>query len=311
MLFIRRNKEEAMKTGFIGLGRMGSHMARHILQAGFDLTVYDIRQEAAMPLIEKGARWAGSPRAVAENCQVVLTSLPSPVEVREVVYGADGLMEGWKAGDIYVDMSTGSADMIRQVAKDAMARGVTVLDAPVTGGTEGAEKGTLVIIVGGDQAAAARVEEVFRAMGTKIYYAGGVGSGTIAKLVNNVISLTSNAIMAEAFVLGVKAGVDPQVLWQVATTGTANNWDLQRYPQFVMKGNFEPGFRLSLGCKDVGLAVQLGREIGVPMAIAATVEQSFLRAQTAGLGDKSVYAIIQYLEQLVGVEVRSADKSEK
>jgi 2-hydroxymethylglutarate dehydrogenase len=297
-----------MRVGFIGLGRMGSHMAGHILECGYDLTVHDIRKEAAAALLEKGAGWADTPRALAEISEVVVTSLPSPVEVREVVYGANGLIEGWKAGDIYVDMSTGSPDVIRRVAADALARGVTVLDAPVTGGTEGAEKGTLVIIVGGDKAAAAKVEGIFKAMGTKIYHAGEVGSGAIAKLVNNVISLTSNAIMAEAFVLGVKAGVDPEILWQVAMTGTANNWDLRRYPQFVLKGNFEPGFRLSLGCKDVGLAVQLGREYGVPLAIAATVEQSFLRAQAAGLGDKSVYAIIQYLEQLVGVEVRSSEE---
>jgi 3-hydroxyisobutyrate dehydrogenase-like beta-hydroxyacid dehydrogenase len=297
-----------MRAGFIGLGRMGSQMARHILEAGYDLTVHDIRKAAAEPLLEKGAKWAETPRDVAETCEVVLSSLPSPAEVREVVYGADGLMSEWKDGDIYVDMSTSSLDLIRQVAADAAKKGVCVLDAPVTGGTEGAEKGTLVIIVGGDKTAAGKVEGVFRAMGTRIYHAGEVGSGTIAKLVNNVISLTSNAIMAEAFVLGVKAGVDPEILWQVASTGTANNWDLQRYPQLVLKGNFEPGFRLSLGCKDVGLAVQLGRECGVPLPVAAAVEQSFLRAQTAGLGDKSVYAIIQNLEQLVGVEVRSTEK---
>jgi 3-hydroxyisobutyrate dehydrogenase-like beta-hydroxyacid dehydrogenase len=300
-----------MRVGFIGLGRMGSNMARHVLEAGYDLTVFDIRMVAAGPLLERGARWAESPAAVAATCEVVFSSLPSPVEVREVVYGANGLMKGWKEGDIYVDMSTSSLDLIRQVAVDAVKKGVAVLDAPVTGGTEGAEKGTLVIIVGGDKTAAGKVEGVLRAMGPRIYHAGGVGSGTIAKLVNNLISLTSNAIMAEAFVLGVKAGVDPETLWQVASTGTANNWDLQRYPELVMRGNFEPGFRLSLACKDVGLAVQLGREYGVPMAVAATVEQSFLRAQTAGLGDQSVYAIIKNLEQLVGVEMRSRTEPQK
>jgi 2-hydroxymethylglutarate dehydrogenase len=248
-----------MKAGFIGLGRMGHHMARQILAAGYDLTVHDLRREAAVPLLEKGARWADTPREVAEYCEVVLSSLPSPVEVKAVVYGPGGLMEGWKTGDIFIDMSTSSPDMIRMIAKDAQAKGVGVMDAPVTGGTEGAEKGTLVIIAGGDKLCLEKVQGIFQAMGTKIFHAGAVGSGAIAKLVNNVISLTSNAIMAEAFVLGVKAGVDPQILWQVATTGTANNWDLQRYPNFVLKGNFEPGFRLSLGCKDVGLAVQLGR----------------------------------------------------
>ena len=175
----------------------------------------------------------------------------------------------------------------------------------MTGGTEGAEEGTLVFIVGGDRAAAGKLQGVFQAMGKKTFYAGEAGAGNVAKLVNNVISLTANAIMAEAFVLGVKAGVDPQTLWEVASSGTASNWDLARLPRFTFKGNFEPGFRLSLASKDVGLAVQLGREYGVPMPVAAAADQSYLTAQAAGLGDRSVYAIIQRLEQLAGVEVRS------
>lgn len=297
-----------MKVGFIGLGKMGRHMSGHILEAGYDLTVYDLRQEAAVPLLEKGAKWADNPRAIAENCIVVLSSLPSPKEVREVVYGANGLMEGWKKGDIYVDMTTSSPDLIWQVAEDAKAKGVGVLDSPVTGGTEGAEKGTLVLIVGGDKIYMEKLDGIFKAMGKTIYHAGTVGCGTVAKLINNVISMTSNAIMAEAFVLGVKAGIDPQVLWGVANTGTANNWDLQRLPSLTFQGNFEPGFRLSLGCKDVGLAIQLGRKYGVPLSVAAAVEQSFLTAEVSGYGDKSVYSIIQYLEKLVGVQVRSKIK---
>lgn len=294
-----------MNIGFIGTGRMGGPMSRHLLKAGFELVVHDLDEAAAGPLLKMGARWADSPKQVAEACEAVLSSLPSPLAVKEVVYGDSGLMAGWKEGDIYVDMSTNSPAMIRQVASDASARGVTVLDAPVTGGTEGAEQGTLVIIVGGDRTCADRLQGVFEAIGKKTIYAGEAGAGNVAKLVNNLISLTSNAIMAEAFVLGVKAGVDPQTLWEVAMSGTANNWDLARLPRFTFKGNFEPGFRLSLAGKDVGLAVQMGREYGVPMPVAAAAEQSFLTAQAAGLGDRSVYSIIQRLEQLVGLEVRS------
>jgi 3-hydroxyisobutyrate dehydrogenase-like beta-hydroxyacid dehydrogenase len=293
-----------MKVGFIGVGRMGKNMAKHILEGGYDLMVHDLRKEAVAPLLENGAKWADNPRMMAQSCEVVISSLPSPIEVREIVYGDKGLMGGWKTGDIYVDMTTNSPSVIRQIAKDALTKGVAVLDAPVTGGTEGAEKGTLVIIVGGDQLQEDKIRGVLQTMGSKIVHAGDVGCGNIAKLVNNIISLSANAIMAEAFVLGVKAGVDPQILWQVASGGTANNWDLQRYPQLVFKGNFEPGFRLSLGSKDVGLALQLGREYGVPLAVGAAVEQSFLTAQAAGYGDKSVYSVIQYLEQLVGVKVR-------
>jgi 3-hydroxyisobutyrate dehydrogenase-like beta-hydroxyacid dehydrogenase len=297
-----------MKVGFIGIGRMGRHMSRCILEAGYDLTVHDLRKEAAAHLLEKGAKWADTPRAMSEACDIVISSLPSPVEVQEVVYGADGLMEGWKAGDIYVDMSTDSPDFIRQLAKDAKAKGVTVLDAPVTGGTQGAEEGNLAIIVGGDKASLEKIRPILQAMGKKIYHAGDAGSGNIAKLVNNVITITTNSIMAEAFVLGVKAGVDPQILWEVATTGTANNWDLQQYPDSVFQGNFEPGFRLSLASKDVGLFIQLGRKYGVPLLVAAAVDQSFLEAKAAGLGDKHLHAIFQYLENLVGVQVRTTKK---
>ena len=294
-----------MRVGFIGIGNMGKNMSRHILEAGYDVTVHDLRKSAADSLLDKGARWADTPKIMAETCDVVLSSLPSPVEVKEVVYGPNGLMSGWKTGDIYIDMTTSSPETIRQIARDARAKGVAVMDAPVTGGTEEAEKGTLVIIVGGDQGDLDKVQGIFKSMGT-ICHAGGVGCGNVAKLVNNIISLSANAIMAEAFVLGVKAGVDPQILWEVASTGTANNWDLQRYPQLTFKGNFEPGFKLSLGCKDVGLAVQLGREYGMPLSVGAAVEQSFRTAQAAGFGDKSVYSIIQYLEQLMGVQVRSS-----
>jgi 3-hydroxyisobutyrate dehydrogenase-like beta-hydroxyacid dehydrogenase len=294
-----------MKIGFIGLGRMGSHMARHIFEAGFDLMVYDIRREAAASLLQKGAAWANNPADMAKTCDIIITSLPGPKEMQEVVYGPNGLRLGWKAGDIYVDMTTNSPDIVKQVAKDALAQGVTVLDAPVTGGTIGAEAGKLAIIVGGEKAALEKIRIVLEAMGPIIYHAGEVGCGTVAKLVNNVISITANAIMAEAFALGTKAGVDPKILWEVCTTGTANNWDLARYPAYVFKGKFDPMFRLSLASKDMGLAIQLGREYGVPLAVAAATDQAFQAAKAAGFGDKDIYSIFQYIEGLSGVEVRT------
>ncbi len=297
-----------MKIGFIGIGRMGSQMARYILEGGYDLTVHDLRKEVATPLLEKGAKWADTPNAMAEICDIVFSSLPDPEDVHQVVYGADGLMEGWKAGDIYVDMSTNSHDLVIQIAEDAAKKGVSFLDSPVTGGTKGAEEGNLVFIVGGDKVSLEKVQDILYTMGKKIYHVGDTGSGTVAKLVNNVISITSNAIMAEAFVMGVKAGVDPQMLYEVAISGTARNWDLEKYPDSVFIGDFEPGFRLSLASKDVGLALQLGRKLGVPLPVAAAADQSFLAAKAAGFGDKQLYSIIEYLENLVGVQVRTTKK---
>jgi 3-hydroxyisobutyrate dehydrogenase-like beta-hydroxyacid dehydrogenase len=186
--------------------------------------------------------------------------------------------------------------------------GVAVLDAQVTGGTRGAQEGTLAIMVGGDKLCLEKIRQVLQAMGNKIFHVGDVGCGNVAKLVNNLISLTNNTICAEVFVLGVKAGIDPETLWEITTSGTANNWNLQQYPQTVFQGNFEPGFRLSLGFKDIGLALQLGREYGVPLFVGAAVEQSLLEAKAAGFEDKSVDAFMLYLEKLVGVQVRSAKK---
>jgi 3-hydroxyisobutyrate dehydrogenase-like beta-hydroxyacid dehydrogenase len=297
-----------MEVGFIGVGQMGGPMSRRILEAGYRLTVHDLRIDAAKPLLEKGAKWADTPKAVAGTCRVVISCLPTPVHVQEVVYGTNGLMAGWKEGDIYVDMSTNSPTVIRKVAKDAKVKGVAVLDAPVTGGTRGAQEGTLAIMVGGGKPYLEEIRQILQAMGDKIFHVGDVGCGNVAKLANNLISLTNNTICAEAFVLGVKAGIDPQILWEITVSGTANNWNLQQYPQTVFQGNFEPGFKLSLGSKDLGLALQLGREYSVPLFVGAAVEQSFLEAKAAGFEDKSVDSVALYLEKLVGVEVRSAKK---
>jgi len=273
-----------VNIGFIGTGQMGSQMAQHILEAGYELIASDIRKEAAQALLDKGAQWRDTPREIAESCRIVLSSLPGPREVEAVVYGKNGLMEGWKKGDIFVDMTTNSPTTIRRIAEDARAKGVEALDAPVSGGTKGAEEGTLSIIVGGDKQTLHKVKEILNTMGTKIFHVGDVGCGNVVKLVNNIISTTTHLINAESMVLGVKAGVDAERLREVIVASTGNNWWLERkYPQSVMQGDFEPGFRITLALKDISLALALGRELGVSQPVAAVTEQRFLEAKTAGL----------------------------
>ena len=296
-----------MDIGFIGIGQMGKHMSNRILEAGYSLTVHDLEKEAAAHLLEKGAKWGNTPKEVAESCQVVFTSLPTPQSVEEVVYGTNGLKSGWKDGDIYVDMSTNSPSTIRRIAEDAKAMGVAVLDAPVSGGTKGAEMGTLTIMVGGDLASLERVKGVLEAMGQKIFPVGDVGCGNIAKLVNNMIALACNSITAESFVLGAKAGINPQVLWDIIKVSTGNNWSLQQYPDTVFKGNFEPGFKVSLAYKDIGLALTLGKEYGVPLPVGTTVQQGLHDTMAAGFTDKCVESVILPLENTVGVKVRSPE----
>lgn len=293
-----------MNIGFIGIGQMGKHMAKHILDAGYDLTVLDKNKDAATHLLEAGANWCNTPMELAKTCQLVITSLPTPQDVEQVIYGAEGLKSGWKPGDIYIDMSTNSPSTIRRIAEDAKTMDVEVLDAPVSGGTMSAEKGTLIIITGGNIATLEKARNVLETMGQKIFSVGDVGCGNVAKIINNMIALTCSSISAEGFVLGVKAGIDPQVLFDIITNSTGSNWALQQYTSNVFKGDFSPSYRLSLGCKDIGLATDMGKEYKVPLSVASMVEQKLVEAMAAGFGDKHVDAVILRLEELTGVEVR-------
>jgi len=295
-----------MKIGFIGIGQMGRHMSRRILEAGHQLVVHDINKESAAPLIKKGAAWADTPAAVAKACRVVITSLPKPQDVEQVVFGGHGLMQEWLPGDIYIDMTTNSPSLIRRIAEDAKAKGVSVLDAPVSGGVKGAEAGTLTIMVGGDAAALERVRTVLEAMGQRIFEVGNAGNGNVVKLVNNLISLICNSASAEGFALGVKAGIDPAMLLEIIKASTGDNWCARQYPNTTFKGNFEPGFKVSLAYKDINLALTLGRENGVPLPVGEAVKKDLEDTIAAGLQDKGIDAVILPLEKAAGVKVRAA-----
>lgn len=295
-----------MKVGFIGIGQMGKHMSRNIRQAGFELVVNDVNKNAAAPLLEKGAVWAATPKAVADACRIVISCLPSPASVEQIVYGADGLKAGWKKGDIYIDMSTNSPTLIKRIAADAGKMGVKVLDAPVSGGTKGADAATLTIMVGGEAAALESAQKVFEAMGKKIFHVGDAGCGNIAKLVNNLIGLACNSASAEGFALGVKAGIKPEKLFEIITVSTGNNWSLQQYPNTTFQGNFEPGFKISLADKDIGLALALGEEVGLPLAVGKVVKKDLENAISAGYAEKGVDAVILNLEKSAGIEVRKS-----
>ncbi len=294
-----------MKIGFIGIGQMGKHMSRRILEAGYQLTAHDLNKEAAVPLIKKGAEWADSPAGVAKTCRVVITSLPKPQDVEQVVYGKNGLQQGWRSGDIYIDMSTNSPSLIRRIAADAKAKGVSVLDAPVSGGVRGAETGTLAIMAGGDSATLEKVRKILETMGQKIFPIGGVGNGDVVKLVNNLISLACNSASAEGFALGVRAGIDPAMLLEIIKVSTGDNWCARQYPNTVFKGNFEPGFKVSLAYKDINLALALGSENGVPLPVGTAVKKDLEDTIAAGFQDKGVDAVILTRENATDVKVRS------
>lgn len=297
-----------MKIGFIGLGTMGGGMAANVLKAGYELVAHDIRREAATPLLENGASWADTPAELAAECDVVLTSLPGPREVEAVALGEGGVLEGMRAGGVYIDMSTSSPTLIRSIAERFAAKGAAVLDAPVSGGPVGARTGRLAVMVGGDRDVYERVKPALDAIGDRVGYIGGVGSGSIAKLMHNCIGYGLQTIVAECLTLGVKAGVDAAPLFEAICNGSVGRGSTfaNTYPNTYLAGNFDPpSFALRLAHKDVGLALELAREYGVPMSVGSIAYQEMTAALNRGWADKdSRIAMLLQEERAGGVEVR-------
>jgi 2-hydroxymethylglutarate dehydrogenase len=294
-----------MKIGFIGIGNMGRPMSMNLIRAGYELMVHDIREEAMEDPIRIGATAAGSPKEVAEACDIVMTSLPSPEALKEVALGEDGVLKGTSRGGILVDTSTVSPSMIRKVSEAAKSRGVDVLDAPVSGGVAGAEAGTLTIIVGGDDDVFERCIKVFRVIGEKIYHVGRVGAGNTVKLVNNLMSLVNIAALSEGMALGVRAGIDPQTLYDVVRVSTGRSYALEvKLPNIISKGRFKGGFAIDLACKDLGLAVNLGRELGVPLLVTSVARQVYELARARGMGRLDHTAVVMLMEEAAQVKVR-------
>ena len=296
-----------MRVGFIGLGNMGGPMALNLLKAGHTLIVHDIRRAAAAPHLAQGAKWADSPQAVARESELVLTSLPGPKEVEAVALGADGIIHGAVAGTIYADLSTGSPTVMRKLHAAFKAKGVHVLDAPVSGGVIGATRGTLQVMVGGEEAIYHEVKDVLTGIG-KVGYMGPIGAGTIAKLVHNMISIATRGLIAEGFTLGVKAGVKPEALLEAIRGASYGQGYMLSHmlPEVIFKGDFDTvRFALKLARKDVGLATELAREYDVPMPMAALAEQTLVEALVRGWGDKDSLSPWMLQEERAGVKIRA------
>lgn len=301
-----------MKVGFIGTGNMGNPMANNILAKGHELVVHDARREQSENLIQAGATWANSAREVAEACSLVLTSLPTPAIVEAVYLGEGGLLSGAKPGSVLVDLSTNSPTVIKRIAGIAREQGIRVLDGPVSGGTGGARRGNLAVMVGGDRATFDEVKPVLDCIGTNVFHVGEIGMGNVAKLVNNMIALTNMQIAYEGLVLGTKAGMDPQTLVDVIRASSGNSFVMQYGMTPFSRRDWRPSFTIDLSAKDVGLAVTLGRELKVPLVLGALAEQELISAQGEGLGAKDITAMITRIERAAGVEFKlPSTKSEE
>ena len=294
-----------MEVGFIGLGTMGASMAANLQKAGHRLIVHDVRRESAAPHLAAGARWAETPREVAAATEVMFTSLPGPPEVEEVALGHDGLLAGVRDGAAYFDLSTNSRAVVHKIHAAFAQKGAHMLDAPVSGGPRGAASGKLALWIGGDRAAFERWKSVLDAIGDQARYIGPAGHGTVAKLVHNCAGYALNVALAEAFTMGVKAGVDPLTLFEAirqGAVGRRRTFDAL-IDQFLPGVYEPPAFALRLAHKDVALATALGRELGVPMRLCSLTLEEMTEARNRGWGERDSRSAMLLQQERAGLSI--------
>ncbi len=290
-----------MNVAFIGMGTMGAAMAVNLLKAGHAVTVHNRTREREEPLAAAGARRAASPREAAQGAEIVITCVSDTPDVEAVVLGADGILHGAAAGAIVADMSTISPAATRRLAAALGKKGVRMLDAPVSGGSEGARKGTLTIMVGGAAADVEQALPVFQAMGKTITHVGPVGSGQMAKAINQVILCGTYLAVAEGMALGLKAGLDMEKVAAALAGGAAGSWGLVNRSGNMIRNDYPLGFRVRLHRKDVIIALEVARELGVYLPVAALVEQIENGLISQGYGDEDVSAMARLIRTHSGL----------
>lgn len=295
-----------MKIGFIGLGTMGAHFATNLRKAGHDLVVHDVSRQIAERHIAAGATWADTPKALAENSDVIMTSLPGPPEIEVVALDrTDGLIAGVKAGAVFFDLSTNSPTLIRRIHGLFAEKGAHVLDAPVSGGPKGAKSGKLAIWVGGDEAVFNANRACLDAMGDQVKYIGAIGAGAVSKLVHNSAGYAIQAAIAEVFTAGVKAGVEPLALWDAirqGARGRVRTFD-SLADHFLINSYDPPNFALKLAHKDISLACELGRDMEVPMRLINMAQQEMREALNRGWGHRDSRSYLLLQQERAGVHI--------
>ena len=295
----------AEKVGFIGLGIMGKPMARNLMEAGYELTVFNRSPEKAEELGKDGASVASSPTEVAEKNDIIVTMLPDSPDVRNVVAGENGVLEGIKEGSLLVDMSTISPVVTEEVAAKVRERGASMLDAPVSGGDIGAIEGTLSIMVGGSEEDFERARPLFDVMGRTVNHVGPTGAGQVTKAANQVVVALTIEAVSEALVLGSKGGVAPEKILDVLSGGLAGNKVMEVKREKFLSHKFDPGFRSELHHKDLGIALAAGREYGVVLPVTAIVDQMLLTMKRKGWGGEDHSALLRVIEDLSQHEIDS------
>ncbi|MFO0809661.1 MAG: NAD(P)-dependent oxidoreductase [Gemmataceae bacterium] len=285
------------RVGFIGTGVMGHSMCRHMMTAGYPMTVSTRTKAKAQPLLDAGAAWADTPKQVAEKSDVVFAIVGFPSDVREVFLGTNGALAGAKPGTVLVDMTTSEPSLAVEIAKAAKAKGVGALDAPVSGGDIGAKNAALSIMVGGDAEALAAVKPLFECMGKTIVHQGPAGAGQHTKAVNQILITGALNGVCEALLYATKAGLDPKTVLQSVGGGAAASWQLNNLGPRIIDGNFEPGFYAEHFVKDMGIALDEARRMKLPLPGVALVSQLFNAVQAQGLGRKGTHALYLALQR--------------
>lgn len=294
------SKVEAGKTrvGWIGTGVMGRWMCQHLMDKGYKATVYNRSKDKTKPLADVGAKVADSPKAVAENSDVVFAIVGFPKDVREVFLGTQGALAGSRAGTVLVDMTTSEPSLAREIYDAAKAKGVASVDAPVSGGDVGAKNAALSIMVGGDAETIDAIKPLFECMGKAIVHQGPAGAGQHTKMVNQVLIATNMIGVCEALLYAYKAGLDPETVLKSVGGGAAASWSLNNLGPRIIARNFEPGFFVEHFIKDMGIALDESKRMGIVMPGLALANQLYLAVQAQGFGRKGTHALMLALEQL-------------
>ncbi len=293
-----------MRIGFIGVGNMGGPIAGHVIGAGHDVGVFDLRAELVEPLVEGGGRRAGSLAEAADGADAIMLSLPTPRDVEEVVTGDGGLLSSLRPGSAIVDLTTSSPTVSRELSRQGTERGIAFLDAPVSGGVYGARKGTLAVMVGGPEDVFHVYEPVLQTFAARVVHCGDVGAGNVVKIVNNMLAFINMMGVTEALLLGARAGVDPTVLREVvqASSGASFVWDSGT--RAILRDRLAPSFTTTLGCKDIGLAVDLAAELDVPIPMGAHTASLLVDYRDNGFADEDLLATVRRLEEQADFVVR-------
>jgi len=292
------------KIGFIGLGIMGKPMARNLLKAGYALTVHDLRPEPVAELQRAGATPADSSRGVAARSEIIITMLPDGPDVENAILGTLGVLEGIRKGSLIIDMSSVSPNVSQEIAGVCAPLGVDFLDAPVSGGEPKAIDATLSIMVGGVPAAFERARPLLKKLGSAVTLTGPVGAGNTTKLANQIIVACNIAAMGEALVLATGAGLDPEIVFNAVKGGLAGSAVLDAKAPMVIARNFKPGFRIELHQKDLRNALLTADSRKIPLPLTSLVQQGLIALMNAGKGSLDHSAIVQFVEQMAGVEVK-------